>query len=117
LEKVSFRNWHNIKDQFSDLDADVLTPFLTTKLAVAQLMFRERGRGGAVAIARMNSMLVLSDQNGFKKAYLKRFHHLSRADWQKLIHIINDKKPDIKYLMARQSYRNISDPEFRPGCG
>jgi len=107
----------NIKDQFSDLNANVLLPFLITKLAVAQLKFRGRGRGGAVAVARMNVVLILSDQNGLKKVYLKGFHRLSRPDWQRLIHIINEKKLGVKYLMSQQSYRNISDPEFRPGCG
>lgn len=108
----------NLKDTFSDLDTDALTPFLTTRLAVASLEWQEsRRRGGAGLAARINAVVVLSNQDGSKKVYLKRFHSLSRADWQKLIHIINKKKPGIRYLMSRQSYRNISDPDFRPGRG
>ncbi|HVU26971.1 MAG TPA: hypothetical protein VHG71_04455 [Verrucomicrobiae bacterium] len=107
----------SLKDLFLDLDTNVLTPFLITKLAIAQLERRRRVRGGAIVAARMNVVLILSDQNSFKKIYLKKFHQLSRADWQKLIHLINERKPGIKYLMPKLNYRNISDPDFKPGCG
>jgi len=113
---ISQSDLDSIKDKFSDLDANILTPFLTTKLAVAQLKFRERGRGGAHLAARTNVVLILSDQTGSKKIYLKRFHQLSRADWQKLIHIFNEKRSGIRYLMPRLNYRDLSDPDFKPGC-
>jgi len=105
----------NLKDSFSDLNDDVLTPFLLTKLSVAGLEKAE-GRGrGYFAVAARNIVLVLSNSDGTKKVYLTRFHSLSRADWQNLIHIINEKKHGIKYLMPKLNYRNISSPDFKPG--
>ena len=105
----------NLKDLFSDLDTGVATPFLTTKLAIARLERRARGHRGISPGVRINVTLVFSSEDGSKKIYLKLFHGLSRANWQKLIHIINEKKPGVRYLMSRQYYRNISDPDFRPG--
>jgi len=105
----------NLKDLFSGLDTEVTTPFLTTKLAIAGLEKRDRRLRGISLVARINVTLVFSSEDGSKKIYLKLFHKLSRADWQKLIHIINEKNPRVRYLMSRQYYRNISDPDFRPG--
>jgi hypothetical protein len=98
----------NLKDLFSNLEPDILTPFLTTKLAVAKLEKRARRHRGVPPAVRTNIVLVLSSGDGSGKIYLKHFHGLSRANWQKLIHIINEKKPGIRYLMSRLNYRNIS---------
>lgn len=105
----------NLEDIFSDLGGDILTPFLVTRLSVTGLERAEKGRSGIHIVVSMNLVLVLSNSDGTKKVYLKRFHSLSRADWQKLIQIINEKKHGIKYLMPKLDYRNISDPDFKPG--
>ena len=105
----------NLKDSFSDLDDNILPPFLITRLSIAGLERAERGRSGMFVVASMNNVLVLSNLDGSKKVYLKRFHSLSRADWQKLIQTINEKKHGIKFLMPKLNCRNITDPDFKPG--
>jgi hypothetical protein len=113
--EITQNDLDEIKDAFSDLDVEITTPFLVTKYLVAKAKGNQRTRGELATIIQINNTLVLSNKQGDKKVYLKRFHSLSRSNWQKLIHIINEKKSGARYLMSRQSYRNISDPDFKPG--
>jgi hypothetical protein len=106
----------NLRDILTDLKDDFPTPFLVTKLSVARLERAERmHHRGVSPEVRINVVLVFSNSDGTKKVYLKGFHSLSRADWQKLIQTINEKKQGIKYLMPKLNYRNLSDPDFKPG--
>lgn len=105
----------HLKDHYPDLSTGVSNPFLITKIPIAKLAKNERGRSGMMLGVEMNVTLVLSNYDGSKKVYLRKFHSLSRSDWQKLIQVINEKKPGVRYLMSRQYYRNISDPDFKPG--
>jgi hypothetical protein len=115
LYAISQDDMDNLKDMFSDLGGDVLTPFLLTRLSVAGLERAEKRGRGCLVVASINVVLVLSNSDGTEKVYLRRFHSLSRADWQKLIQSINEKKHGIKYLMPKLNYRNITDPDFKPG--
>ncbi len=93
---INREDLENLKDSLSDLDDNFLTPFLVTRLFVAGIERTQRGRGGG-ATPSINVVLVLSNSDGTKKVYLTGFHSLSRADWQKLIQTINEKKHGIKY--------------------
>lgn len=114
---ISSEDLDSLKDECSDCDVNVISPFLITKLKVACAKNKENSRGGIGVAVSINLTLVFSNKDGTKKVYLEHFHSLSRANWQKLIHIINGNKSGVKYLMSKQSYRNISDPNFKPGCG
>lgn len=111
---VSSDDLDNLKDEFSECDVNIATPFLLTKLKVAKAERREDGRGGLGVAVSINTTLVFSNADGTRKAYLKHFHSLSRTNWQKMIRTINENKHGIKYLMTNENYRNISDPNFKP---
>jgi hypothetical protein len=114
---ISSEDLNNLKDEISNCDVNILTPFLLTKLKITKVERMENQGRNIGAMASVNNTLVFSNRDGMKKVYLRCFHSLSRTNWHKLIHIINQNKFNVKYLMTSQYYRNISDPNFKPGCG
>lgn len=114
---ISLEELDDLKDEFSNADVKIVSPFLLTELNVEQVEKSENSGNNISVIVSVNKTIVLSNRDGTKKVYLSFFHSLRRADWQKLIHVINQNKSTVKYLMTRRSYENISDPNFKPGCG
>jgi len=109
---VSSQDFDELKDVCSECDTSVESPLFTTRLDVP---YAEKLENEMDVMISFNSTLVFSNKDGAKKVYLKYFHSLSRTNWQKLIHTINEKKTGIKYLMPKINFRNLTDPNFKPG--
>lgn len=87
-----------LSDQFTEINVDVLTPFLQTKVDIVKYIKAQGPHLGA----RTDNALVISNADGTQKLYLMHFHDLSQKDWHRLIDEINIRKPGIKYLMTKK---------------
>lgn len=103
---ISPDDMQSLTDEFAASDADVLAPFLLTKLNMGKYEKLESRARGSLATTRANVALVLSNRDGSKKVYLMHFHDLSERDLRRLIELINSKRPAAKFLMtSRQRTR------------
>jgi hypothetical protein len=105
---ISPENLKIVAEEFSNCEEKYFEPFLITRLKMGT---RFNNTENAI-----NTTLIMSNEDGTSKVYLKKYHLLSRADWQRIIHIVNQHKPDVTYLMTKQDYKNLADPNFKPGC-
>ena len=94
-------------DEFSNIKADVLRPFVLTKVNLAKYKKIGNYRGGVAATARVDNALVFSNKDGTEKVYLVHFHDLSREGWQSVMQEIRDQNPSITYLMTKGEYNNL----------
>lgn len=90
-----------IRDEFSSLDAPVLSPFLVTKINLKKLRKIDESRHWQAA-AKSRIGLVLSNADGTRKVYLMRFRDLKWEDARDLMATIRDRTPGIKFLMTRK---------------
>ncbi|MHC4707910.1 MAG: hypothetical protein ACYS8I_12600, partial [Planctomycetota bacterium] len=105
---ISAQDLESLRDEFSDIDADILAPFLLTKVRLSKYEKRERQRHGTLATVKTNVGLVLSNKDGANKVYMMHFHDLSEADLHRFIDTINAARPGIKYLMTKSSLNRLT---------
>ena len=104
---VSAADLEDLRDEFATIDADILTPFLLTKVNLAKYLKVAKQRNGAHLTARTDNGLVLSSENGTNKVYLMRFHDLSRADLHRFIGTVNSRRPGISYLVTKKEHKHL----------
>jgi hypothetical protein len=104
---ISAQDLESLRDEFSNINADVLAPFLLTKVRLSKYEKRERQRHGTLATVRTNVGLVLSNKDGTNKVYMMHFHDLSETDLHRLIDAINTARPGIRYLMTKSSLNRL----------
>ena len=104
---VSAEDLEDLRDEFANINADVLAPFLLTKVNLSKYQKVSKQRNGAHLTARTDNGLVLSNENGTNKVYLMRFHDLSRADLHEFISTVNSRRPGISYLMTKKEHKHL----------
>jgi hypothetical protein len=104
---VNSRDIDELADEFTEIDVDVLAPFLLTKVNIAGYKKAESRRHGASITARTNVGVVFANKDGSEKLYLMNFHDLSDRDLRRLVKIINEKRPGIKYLMNKTQINRL----------
>ncbi len=106
---VELEDLNELKDEFSNIKADVVLPFLLTKVSLAKYKKVSGYRGGMSTTARVDNGLVFANKDGAKKVYLMHFHDLSREGWQSLIQNVKNHNPNITYLMTKTEYNNLGN--------
>ena len=96
-----------LKDEFENIKADIVAPFLLTKVNLEKYKKISRSRGGVSITAKTDTALVLANKDGSEKLYFMHFHDLSRNNWQSLMRMIKNNNPDITYLMTKNEYNNL----------
>ena len=91
-----------LRDEFASLDVTEVSPFLVTKINLKKLKKVESSGHGNAAGIRSRVGLVLSSQDGMRKAYLMHFRDLSRRDARELITAIRDRTHGVRFLMTRK---------------
>jgi hypothetical protein len=104
---INSQDFESLKDEFSNIDADILAPFLLTKVNLVKCQGAEKYRHGAHVTARTDNGLVLSNQNGTKKIYLMHFHDLCERDLHQFIEIVTRKQPSVKFLMTKKEHERL----------
>ncbi len=94
-----------LSDQFTEINVDILKPFLQTKADIVKYT-KIQGTRSDYGV-KMNCTLVISNADGTQKLYLIHFHDLSQKDWRRLINEINIRKPGIKYLMTKKDLAHL----------
>lgn len=107
---LSAEDLDRLKDQFENIKADVVRPFLLTKVNLEKYKKISRSRGGASITAKADTALVLANKDGSEKLYFMHFHDLSRNNWQSLMQTIKNNNPNITYLMTKSEYNNLFTP-------
>jgi len=98
----------NLKEEFARDHPRVIAPFLVTKVNFGAYRRMQQRRGAAVAVAGLANTLVLSNRDGTQKVYIRLFHQLARKEWGRLIEYLNQKNPQITYVMTKQEYRALT---------
>jgi hypothetical protein len=104
---ISSQDLESLSDEFTNIDVDILAPFLLTKVNLGKYRKAERSRHGAHVTARVDNSLVLSNKDGTKKVYFMRFHDLSEQDLHRFIERVNSKQPDIRYLLTKRELERL----------
>jgi hypothetical protein len=104
---VEMEDLDELKDEFSNIKADVVLPFLLTKVNLAKYKKVSNYRGGMSATARVDNALVFASKDGTEKVYLMHFHDLSGEGWQTVMQEIKNHNPSITYLMTKSEYNNL----------
>jgi len=104
---VELKDLDELKDEFSNIQADVVLPFLLTKVNLAKYKKISSYRGGMSVTARVDNALVFASKDGNEKVYLMHFHDLSRESRQSVIQEIKNHNPNITYLMTKSEYNNL----------
>lgn len=99
---ISSHDLESLSDEFTNIDTDILAPFLLTKVDLVKYQKAERYRNGAHVTARTDIGLVISNQDGTKKIYLMHFHNLSEKALHRFIEIVSSKQPSVKFLMTKK---------------
>lgn len=94
-----------LSDQFTEINVDILTPFLQTKADIVKYI-KLQGTRSDFSV-KMNCTLVISNADGTQKLYLMHFFAMSIKDWRRLINEINIRKPGIKYLMTKTDLAHL----------
>jgi len=98
---VGWQDLEDLRDEFAHIDTDTLSPFLLTKVRMARYQKAQRQRHGGGTL-RLNTGLVLANEDGTQKVYLMHFHDLSEKDVLTLMQIIQNNNPEITYLMTKK---------------
>jgi hypothetical protein len=104
---ITSQDLGSLSDEFTNIDADILAPFLLTKVNLGKYRKAEKGRHGAHVTARVDNGLVLSNKDGTNKVYFMRFHDLSERDLLRFIEIVNSRQPAIRFLMTRKETERL----------
>jgi hypothetical protein len=104
---ISAQDLESLRDEFSNINADVLAPFLLTKVRLSKYEKRETQRHGTLATVRTNVGLVLSNNGGTNKVYMMHFHDLSEESLHRLMDTINAGRSGIRYLMTKSSLNRL----------
>jgi hypothetical protein len=104
---IELEDLDELKDEFSNIKADVARPFLLTKVNLAKYKKIGGYRGGMSVTARVDNALVFAGKDGTEKVYLMHFHDLSREGRQSLMQDVKDRNPNITYLMTKSEYNNL----------
>ena len=96
-----------LKDEFTNIKADIIRPFLLTKVNLTKYKKVSGYRGGMAATAKVDSALVFASKDGTEKVYLIHYHDLSRESWQSLMQDIKHYNPNIAFLMTKSEYNNL----------
>jgi hypothetical protein len=104
---ITKQDIEELSDQFTEINVDILTPFLQTKVDIVKYKKAERQRYGTSVTARTDNGLVISNIDGTQKLYLMHFHDLSEKDLHRFIDEINIKKSGIKYLMTKKELARL----------
>ena len=97
----------SLSDEFTNINADIVAPFLLTKVNLGKYRKAEKHRHGAHVTARIDNGLVLSNIDGTKKVYFMRFHDLSESDLHRFIEIVNSKRPGVRFLMTKKELEHL----------
>ena len=104
---VDIEDLSELKDEFSNINVDIVRPFLLTKVNLAKYKKIVGFRGGMSTTSKVDNALVVSSKNGTGKVYLMHFHDLSREGRQSLMQDIKNHNPNITYLMTKSEYNNL----------
>ncbi|MHC4174332.1 MAG: hypothetical protein ACYTBX_04350 [Planctomycetota bacterium] len=104
---INSQDLESLNDEFTNIDADILAPFLLTKVNLVKYQKAEKYRHGAHVTARTDNGLVLSSQDGTKKIYFMHFHDLCERDLHQFIETVNSKQPSVKFLMTKRERERL----------
>jgi len=104
---ISSEDSDRLRDEFENIMADIIKPFLLTKVNMEEYKKISHSRGGVSITAKTDTALVLADKDGSEKLYFMHFHDLSRTNWQSLMQTIKNNNPNITYLMTKNEYNNL----------
>ena len=96
-----------LKDEFENIKADIIRPFLLTKVNLEKYKKISHSRSGASITAKADIALVLASKNGTEKLYFMHFHDLSRTNWRSLMQTIKNNNPNITCLMTKNEYNSL----------
>lgn len=86
---------------------DLFTAYLITSVDIAKYLRTEGRAGGFGANARARACLVLSNKEGSKKVYFANFYDLSGDDSRKLLEMLREKNPKVRFQMDTRKVRRL----------
>ena len=104
---INSQDLESLSDELTNINADILAPFLLTKVNLGKYQKAEMHRHGAHVTARIDNGLVLSNKDGTKKVYFMRLHDLSESDLHRFIEVITNKQPSIRFLMTMRELERL----------
>ncbi len=104
---INSQDMESLNDELTNIDTDILAPFLLTKVNLVKYQKAEKYRHGAQITARTDNGLVISNQDGTKKIYLMHFHNLSEKAIHRFIEIVSNKQPGVKFLMTKKEREHL----------
>jgi len=89
-----------LKDEFSQISNNTLTPFFRTKLNIKKYIRIEK-----MGPTKLATGIILSNEDGTKKAYFLNFYDLNLKNCRYFVKTLKEKNPKIKFLMRKPSLK------------
>ena len=104
---INSQDLEYLNDEFTNINTDVLAPFLLTRVNLVKYQKAEKQRHGAHITAKTDNGLVLSNEDGTKKIYFMRFHDLSERGLHRFMEIVKSKRPGVRFLMTKKEIERL----------